>query len=80
MSLSPPELETFEKRYDAVVQSGFEVNLAPAAAAAGEVKKRGRPKQPINVAWRQVQCRPTWRLSGIFLAIDLRANPYDWKD
>lgn len=49
MSLSPPELETFEKRYDAVVQSGFEVNLAPAAAAAGEVKKRGRPKQPPAV-------------------------------
>ena len=46
MSLSPSELESFEKRYDEVVASGFEANPAPAAAAEGEVKKRGRPKQP----------------------------------
>jgi transposase len=49
MSLSPSELETFEKRYDEVVESGFEANPAPAAAAEGEVKKRGRPKQPPPV-------------------------------
>jgi transposase len=49
MSLSPAELTTFEKRYDEVVESGFEANPAPAAAAEGEVKKRGRPKQPPPV-------------------------------
>jgi transposase len=54
MSLSPSELETFAKRYDAVVQSGFETNPAPAVAAEGEVKKRGRPKQspPVNLLIR----------------------------
>ena len=49
MSLLPSELETFEKRYDEVVESGFEANPAPAAIAEGEVKKRGRPKQPPPV-------------------------------
>jgi transposase len=54
ISLSPSELETFAKRYDAVVQSGFETNPAPAVAAEGEVKKRGRPKQspPVNLLIR----------------------------
>src|SRR5437870_4044603 len=49
MSLSPPELEAFAKRYDAVVQAGFEANPAPMPATEGEGKKRGRPKQPPPV-------------------------------
>ena len=49
MRLSPPELEAFAKRYDAVVQAGFEANPAPMPTTEGEVKKRGRPKQPPPV-------------------------------
>ncbi len=49
MSLSPPELEAFAKRYDEVVQSGFDANPAPVSPPEGEVKKRGRPKQPPPV-------------------------------
>ena len=49
MSLAPPELEAFEKRYDEVVQSGFEANPAPVSPPAGEGRKRGRPKQPPAV-------------------------------
>ena len=49
MSLSPAELEAFEKRYDKVVQSGFEANPTPVSATEGEVKKRGRPKRPPPV-------------------------------
>jgi transposase len=49
MSLAPPELEAFEKRYDAVVQSGFEANPAPVSPPAGEGRQRGRPKQPPAV-------------------------------
>ena len=49
MRLSPPELEAFAKRYDAVVQAGFEANPAPMPPTEGEVKKRGRPKQPPPV-------------------------------
>jgi transposase len=49
MSLSPPELEAFAKRYDEVVQSGFDANPAPVAPTKGEVKKRGRPKHPPPV-------------------------------
>ena len=49
MRLSPPELERFKKRYDAVVQSGFDANPAPVSTSEGEVKKRGRPKQPPPV-------------------------------
>lgn len=49
MSLSSRELASFEKRYDEVVQSGFEANPAPSAAAEGEVRKRGRRKQPPPV-------------------------------
>jgi transposase len=48
-SLSPPELEGFEKRYDEVVQAGFDANPAPVSPSEGEVKKRGRPKQPPPV-------------------------------
>jgi transposase len=47
LRLPSPELEAFAKRYDEVVQAGFEVNRE--SAAAGEVKKRGRPKQPPPV-------------------------------
>jgi len=52
VSLALSELETFEQRYDAVVQAGFEAN--PIAAPAAEGKKRGRPKQPPprNLAMR----------------------------
>jgi transposase len=49
MSLLPPEREAFETRYDAVVQSGFDANPAPVSSSDGEVKKRGRPKQPPPV-------------------------------
>jgi transposase len=49
MSLLPPEREAFETRYDAVVQSGFDANPAPGSSSDGEVKKRGRPKQPPPV-------------------------------
>jgi len=49
MSLSPLELEGFEKRYDEVVQSGFAVNPPPVSPSEGEVKKRGRCKQPPPV-------------------------------
>jgi transposase len=54
MSLSPPELEGFEKRYDDVVQSGFDANPTPVSPSEGEVKKRGRPKQspPVNLLIR----------------------------
>ena len=49
MSLSPLELEGFAKRYDAVVQSGFDANPAPRPTTEGEGKPRGRPKQPPPV-------------------------------
>jgi transposase len=49
MSLSPPAREAFETRYDEVVQSGFDANPAPVSSSDGEVKKRGRPKQPPPV-------------------------------
>jgi len=49
MSLSPPEREAFETRYDEVVHSGFDANPAPVSSTDGEVKKRGRPKQPPPV-------------------------------
>jgi len=49
MRLSPPELAAFEKRYDAVVQAGFEANPAPGPTTEGEKHKRGRPKQPPPV-------------------------------
>jgi transposase len=49
MRLSPPELEAFAKRYDVVVQAGFEANPAPIPTTEGEGKKRGRPKQPPPV-------------------------------
>ncbi|MDH3601161.1 MAG: IS66 family transposase, partial [Candidatus Tectomicrobia bacterium] len=49
MSLSPPELEGFEKHYDEVVQAGFDANPASVSPSDGEVKKRGRPKRPPPV-------------------------------
>lgn len=49
MSLSPPELEGFAKRYDAVVQSGFDANPTPVSPPEGERRRRGRPKQPPAV-------------------------------
>ncbi len=49
MSLPPAELEDFKKRYDAVVESGFDANPALVSPSEGEVKKRGRPKQPPPV-------------------------------
>jgi transposase len=52
VSLSSPQLEAFECRYDEVVQTGIEAN--PIAVPAPEVKKRGRPKRPppLNLAMR----------------------------
>jgi transposase len=54
MSLSPPEREAFETRYDEVVHSGFDAHPAPVSSTDGEVKKRGRPQQPppVNVLIR----------------------------
>jgi transposase len=49
MSLAPPEREAFEKRYDEVVQSGFDANPTPVSPPASEGRKRGRPKQPPAV-------------------------------
>ncbi len=49
MSLSASALESFETRYDAVVQAGFDANPAPVSPSEAEVKKRGRPKQPPPV-------------------------------
>jgi transposase len=49
MHLAPPALEAFAKRYDAVVQAGFEANPASLPPTEGDVKKRGRPKQPPPV-------------------------------
>jgi len=49
MRLSLPELLAFETRYDAIVQAGFEANPVPVPTTEGEVKKRGRPKQPPPV-------------------------------
>jgi len=49
MRLSPPELEGFATRYDAVVQAGFEANPAPRPTTEGEGKPRGRPKHPPPV-------------------------------
>jgi transposase len=49
MRLSPPELEGFATRYDAVVQAGFEANPAPRPTTAGEGKPRGRPTHPPPV-------------------------------
>src|SRR6266850_997416 len=49
MRLSLTELTAFEKRYDAVVQAGFEANPTPGPTTEGTEKKRGRPKQPPPV-------------------------------
>jgi len=54
-SLPPEWLEAFGRRYDAIVQEGFEANpLPPPLATAGTAKKRGRPKQtpPRNLLIR----------------------------
>ncbi len=54
MRLSPLALEGFAKRYDDVVQSGFDANPAPVSPTEGEVKKRGRAKHtpPVNLLIR----------------------------
>src|SRR5438045_9656043 len=49
MSLAPPEREAFEKRYDEVVQSGFDAHPTPVSPLESERRKRGRPKQPPPV-------------------------------
>ena len=49
MRLSLSDLTAFEKRYDAVVQAGFEANPTPVPTTEGEEKKRGRPKHPPPV-------------------------------
>jgi transposase len=49
MHLAPPALEAFAKRYDAVVQAGFEATPASMPPTEGEVKKRGRPQPPPPV-------------------------------
>ena len=59
LSLLPAELERFGKRYDAVVQSGFDANPAPTSPIAGAVKPRGRRKQPppVNLLIRLRDCK-----------------------
>jgi transposase len=54
MRLSPSELTAFAKRYDAVVQTGFEANPPPGPITEGAEKKRGRPKHspPVNLLSR----------------------------
>jgi hypothetical protein len=52
MHLAPSALEAVAKRYDAVVQAGFEANPASRSPTEGEVKKRGRPTQPPPVNLR----------------------------
>ena len=49
MSLSGSELEAFKKRYDEVVQAGFDANPTRVATSEGEAKPRGRPKRPPPV-------------------------------
>jgi hypothetical protein len=49
MRVSPPELEAFATRYDAVVQAGCAANPAPVPPSEGGVKPRGRPQQPPPV-------------------------------
>jgi len=49
MSVSPSARETFEKRYDEVVQAGFGANPASLPNPAGGGNRRGRPKQPPPV-------------------------------
>jgi transposase len=49
MRLAPPEREAVEKRYDEVVQLGFDANPTPVSPPEGERRKRGRPKQPPAV-------------------------------
>lgn len=54
MCLSSPQRAVFGACYDAVVQSGFAVNHAPAAAPEDKAKQRGRPKHspPVNLLIR----------------------------
>ena len=54
MRLSLSDLTAFAKRYDAVVQAGFEANPTPVPTTEGEEKKRGRPKHspPVNLLIR----------------------------
>src|SRR5713226_6333850 len=49
MRLAPPEIEAFAKRYEEVVQSGFEANPAPVSPPEGEGRKRGRLPHPPAV-------------------------------
>jgi transposase len=49
MSVAPSEREGFEKRYDDVVQAGFEANPAPKPSREGGGTRRGRPKPPPPV-------------------------------
>jgi len=49
MRLAPLELEAFAKRYDAVVQSGFEANPVSMSPPEGEARKRGRLPHPPAV-------------------------------
>lgn len=49
MRLSPPELEAFEQRYDAVGQAGFDANPAPVTTTEGAATPRGSSKHPPAV-------------------------------
>ena len=49
MRLALSDLTAFERRYDAVLQAGFEANPTSGPTSEGAAKKRGRPKQPPPV-------------------------------
>jgi transposase len=48
--LSSQRLAAFARRYDAVVQAGWDANSSqPPPVTEGQARKRGRPKQPPPV-------------------------------
>jgi transposase len=49
MRLALSDLTAFERRYDAVLQAGFEANPTSGPTSEGAAKKRGRPKPPPPV-------------------------------
>jgi transposase len=59
--LPPKQLEEFERRYDRVVNAGYEANPRPLPKEDGnQPKKRGRPKQtpPLNLLDRLRDFKP----------------------
>jgi len=73
MSLAPPMLESFAKRYDAVVQSGFDANPTPRPTT----EARGTTRSPQTLATGELAA-PSARLQREVLAFmsDFRV-PFD---